>query len=111
MMSKTQTSYLPETREGSLRLVFDTRSPDESLKAACMRVSPLVNVRFATLYNWCKQATPTASVSPRKAQTVGELEAENRSLKKELRETKRANEILKAAATFFGAEIDRQSQR
>lgn len=110
-MSKTQTSYLPETREQSVAMVFDTRSPEESLKAACLRVAPLVNVKFATLYNWCKLATPTAGVSPRKAQTVGELESEVKALRKELRETKRANEILKAAATFFGAEIDRQSQR
>ncbi len=110
-MNKTQTSYLPEIREKAVAMVFDTRSPDESLKAACLRVAPLVNVKFATLYNWCKQATPMSTVSPRKAVTVGELEAENRSLKKELRETKRANEILKAAATFFGAEIDRQSPR
>lgn len=110
-MSKTQTSYLPEVREKSVAMVFDTRTPEESLKAACTRVAPLVNVKFATLYNWCKNTTPTTSVSVRKAQTVGELEAEVRSLRKELRETKRANEILKAAASFFGAEIDRQSQR
>ena len=110
-MTKMQTSYLPETREKSVQMVFDTRTPEESLKAACQRVSPLVNVRFATLYNWCKRATPVAAVGPRKAVTVGELEAEVKSLRKELSETKRANEILKAAASFFGAEIDRQSQR
>ena len=110
-MSKTQSSYLPEIREKAIAMVFDTRMPDESLKAVCVRVSPLVNVKFATLYNWCKQATPTLGVSPRKAQTVGELEAEVRALRRELRETKRANEILKAATAFFGAEIDRQSQR
>ncbi len=70
-----------------------------------------MNVRFARLYGWCKQATPTTEVSPRKAVTVSELEAEVRSLRKELRETKRANEILKAAASFFGVETCRQSQR
>ena len=34
--------------------------------------------------------------------------AEIRRLEQELRETKRANEILKIAASFFGAELDRQ---
>ena len=78
-----------------------------------------MNVRFATLYGatlysatLCecrKQATPTTEVSSRKAVTVSELEAEVRSLRKELRETKPANEILKAAASFFGVETCRQS--
>jgi len=109
-MSKTQTLYPAEVRERSVSMVFDTLGPDESLKAACYRVAPLVNVKAATLYGWCKQARSKTSVPARKAQTVGELEAEVKALRKELRETKRANEILKAATAFFGAEIDRQSQ-
>ena len=35
---------------------------------------------------------------------IKELERENRELR-------RANEILKAASAFFGAELDRQSRR
>lgn len=34
--------------------------------------------------------------------------AEIQRLEQELREMKRANEILKRAASFFGAELDRQ---
>jgi len=34
-----------------------------------------------------------------------------RELERENRELRRANEILKAAAHFFGAELDRQSPR
>ena len=34
-----------------------------------------------------------------------------RELERENRELRRANEILKAAAAFFGAELDRQSTR
>jgi transposase len=34
--------------------------------------------------------------------------AEVQRLEQELREMKRANEILKRAASFFGAELDRQ---
>ena len=47
----------------------------------------------------------------RKAQTVGDLEAEVKALRKTNRELVRVNEILKAATAFFGVEIDRQSQR
>jgi hypothetical protein len=32
-------------------------------------------------------------------------------LEQENRELRRANDILKAAASFFGAELDRQSKR
>lgn len=111
MNPKTQTRYSLEHRDDATRMVFEAREPDEPLKTVCFRLAPALNVKPLTLYGWCKKATPTTAVSARKAGTVGELEAEVRSLRKELRETKRANEILKAAATFFGAEIDRQSQR
>jgi transposase len=43
-------------------------------------------------------------VSTGEAARVRELEQENRELR-------RANEILKRAASFFGAELDRQSRR
>jgi hypothetical protein len=34
-----------------------------------------------------------------------------KDLEREVKELRRANEILKAAASFFGAELDRQHQR
>ncbi|RCS83727.1 IS3 family transposase, partial [Brevibacterium aurantiacum] len=46
-------------------------------------------------------ATPTESV---------DLEAENRRLRAELTEARRANEILKKASAFFAAELDRPSK-
>jgi transposase len=40
-----------------------------------------------------------------------EESAEVKRLKKEVAELRRANEILKAASTFFAAELDRPQQR
>jgi transposase len=37
--------------------------------------------------------------------------ARMRELEREVKELRRANEILKAAAHFFGAELDRQSPK
>ena len=113
MLSKTQTCYLPEVREKAVAVVFDTRTSGESLKSECQRVSPLVSVKFATFYNWCENSRLVTGVAARKAQTVGELEAEVRLLRRELRETKRANEILKAAATLLGrrSTANRRSSR
>ena len=34
-----------------------------------------------------------------------------KELEREVKELRRANDILKAAAAFFGAELDRQSPR
>lgn len=42
--------------------------------------------------------------------TTGEA-ARVRELEQEVRELRRANEILKRAASFFGAELDRQHRR
>jgi transposase len=67
-----------------------------------------------TLYNWVKAASPvTASGTSRAGQvgTVDELRAQVSALRKENRELSRANDILKAASAFFGAELDRQSKR
>ena len=110
-MTREQRSYDPEVRDAAIRMVVESRELGEPLKAVVTRVAPLVDVKFSTLYNWSKRATPVAEASPRAAVTVGAIESENRALKREVRELRRANEILKAAATFFGAEIDRQSQR
>jgi transposase len=42
---------------------------------------------------------------------TSEEQAELTRLRKENRELQRANDILKAAAVFFGAELDRRHQK
>jgi len=71
-------------------------------------------VKPVTLYNWVKAAAPAAPGGPARAGsqgTVDELRAQVTALRKENRELVRANDILKAASAFFGAELDRQSRR
>ena len=57
---------------------------------------------------WVKQADiddgVTPGVSSAEAQRMRELEQENRELR-------RANEVLKRAASFFGAELDRHYRK
>lgn len=102
--------FSPEFKEQSVRLVFAEIGPDESRKQACERLGPRVGVKAVTLYNWVKSATPTAAPA-RPAGSVEDLRAQNAVLKKENRELARANEILQAAASFFGAELDRHSKK
>jgi transposase len=58
--------------------------------------------------SWVRQAGVDAGVRPgmttRETERMRELEQENRELR-------RANEILRRAASFFGAELDRQQRR
>ena len=56
---------------------------------------------------WGKDADVADGTAGPDAQRVVELEVENRELASELRELRRANEILKRASAFFAAELDR----
>lgn len=61
-----------------------------------------------TLRNWVKQHAIDAGTRPG---TTTEESAQLKVLKKENAELKRANEILKAAASFFAVELDRPLSR
>ena len=102
--------YTDEFKDQAVRHVFESMGPDESRKEACRRVAPLLGVKEVTLYNWVKERTP--SVPPKVSEGSSEaLREEIKSLRKQVRELERANDILKAASAFFGAELDRQSKR
>lgn len=97
--------YPNELRERSVRLVFEAREQDPSLSinAAVKRVAPRVGVNPDTLRGWCKQAAVDAGQAP------GTTTSDNKRIKElehEVKELKRANEILLAASSFFARELD-----
>ncbi len=61
-----------------------------------------------TLRKWIRQAEVDHGARPG---TTTEESAELKRLKREVAELKRANEILRSAATIFAAELDRPTQR
>ena len=61
-----------------------------------------------TVRSWVRQAE--RDTGRRAGPTADEL-AELKRLKRENAELRRANDILKAAASFFGAEPDRRSKK
>ena len=79
------------------------RTPSLSLNAAVKRVGPRVGIVPDTLRGWIKQARIDSGQAPgmttNDAKTIKELRAE-------VRELKRANEILLAASSFFARELD-----
>ena len=73
-----------------------------------MAAQDTLNTHGRARMSFAKQADidegHTPGVTTSEAQQVKELEQENRELR-------RANEILKRAASFFGAELDRQHKK
>ena len=106
--------FTPEFKAQAVRFLFEEIGPNESRNAACERLGPKLNVKPATLYNWVKAAAPVGArraTGPVTPGSVEELRGQLAAVRKESRELVRANEILKAASAFFGAELDRQSRR
>jgi transposase len=97
--------YPNELRERAIRLVAEAREqePDLSLNAAVKRIGPRVGINCDTLRGWCKRADIDAGRAP----GTTTLDAQRiRQLEQEVRELKRANEILLAASSFFARELD-----
>jgi transposase-like protein len=88
-----------------MRLVHEAREEDPglSMHQAVQRISSRVGVNADTLRGWCKQADIDAGKRP--GTTTGDAQKIKR-LETEVRELKRANEILLAASSFFARELD-----
>ena len=88
--------YPQELRERAMRLVNEARveEPELSLNAAVKRVGARVGVNADTLRGWIKQSDIDAGKRPGTTTTDG---VKIRQLESEVRELKRANEILLAA--------------
>ena len=97
--------YPQELRERAVRLVLEARQQEEglSLNKVVHRIGPRVGVNPDTLRTWAKQAE--IDVGRRPGTTTSEA-AQVKDLEREVRELKRANEILLAASSFFARELD-----
>lgn len=97
--------YPQELRERAIRLVSEARreDPELSLNAAVVRIGQRVGVNADTLRGWCKQAEIDAGQRPGTTTTEA---TRIKALEAEVRELKRANEILLAASSFFARELD-----
>ena len=97
--------YPSELRERAQRLVAEAmvEDPGLSLNQAVLRIGPKIGVVPDTLRGWIKRSDIDAGrrpgVTTADAATVKEMQAE-------IRELKRANEILLAASSFFARELD-----
>ena len=101
--------YNEELRERAVRMVAEIRPDYGSQWAAICAVAGKLGVGAPeTVRTWVRRAEVEAGQRPG---MTTEQAADVARLKRENAELRRANEILKAAAIFFGAELDRPAKR
>jgi transposase len=97
--------YPQELRERAVRMVAEVRPSYDTEYAAIKAVAAKLGIGSAeSLRKWVRQAQIDAGARPG---VTSEESAELKRLRRENAELKRANDILKAAAGFFAAELDR----
>ena len=100
--------YPDEMRERAVRMVFEHQHEYPSQWKAIESIAKKLNVNHETLQIWVRRAETDAGARP--GLTTDER-AKMKDLEREVKELRRANEILKAAATFFARELDPQPPR
>ena len=101
-----KTRYPPEVRERAVRLVFEQESAHDSRWATVTSIAEKMGCSAEALRNWVKQAEADAGKGP--GLTSNERER-MKDLEREVRELRRANDILRKASAYFAqAELDRR---
>ena len=95
----------PEEKAAAVRMVRTPRAEIGTDRGTAQRVALQLGYGVESVRSWVRQADIDDGV---KKGVSSDSAAEIRRLEQENRELKRANEILKRAASFFGAELDRQ---
>ncbi len=98
--------YPEELRERAIRMAVDLRRDPATRTGALRRVGEQLGINPETLRNWVQPAEidegHRPGVTTEEAKRIAELE-------REVKELRRANEILKTASAFFAAaELDRR---
>jgi transposase len=99
----SQKRYPPELRERAVRMVLETIEQTGERHGVIARVADQLGIGREALRGWVRQAEIDQGQRPglptAERQRIAELE-------REVRELRRANQILKAAASFFARELD-----
>ena len=100
--------YSQEEKDAAVRMVRSLRAELGTTQGTVQRVANQLGYGVESVRIWVRQADidegHAPGVSTTEAARIKDLEQENRELR-------RANEILKRAASFFGAELDRQHKK
>ena len=98
--------YPEELRERAVRMAVDLRRDPATRTGALRRVGEQLGINPETLRNWVTQAEVDTGDRPG---TTSDEARRMVELEREVRELRRANEILRTASAFFAAaELDRR---
>jgi transposase len=100
--------YPPEVRERAIRMFVEHRHEYPSEWAAMTSVAGKLGMTPETLRSWVRRAEVDDGRRP--GLTTDERQR-MKDLEREVKELRRANEILKAASLFFATELDGQPKR
>ena len=106
MKSNKSNRFSPEVRERAVRMVQEHRGEYPSLWACIESIAPKIGCVAQTLHEWVKQHEIDTGL--RDGLNTDERER-IKALEREIKELRRANDILKLASAFFAqAELDRR---
>jgi len=98
--------FTPELRERAVRMVLEHRADHSSQWATIESIAPKIGCTPQTLLKWIQRTE--IDQGTRDGVTTAERERVI-ALEREVKELRRANEILKLASAFFAqAELDRR---
>jgi transposase len=98
-----QKKYPEELRERAVKMVLEVREREGKGRGEIARVGRQLDVHPEALRSWLKQAEIDGGQRPG---TTTEDKQKIMELEREVRELRRANEILKAASAYFARELD-----
>ena len=108
MTKKTSHRYSPEVQERAVRMVLEHGSDHASQWAAIASIASKIGCTGETLRKWVRQAERDRG---HRAGLTSDERERIRTLERENRELRQANEILRKASAYFAmAELDRRSK-
>ena len=98
--------YSPEVKERAVRMVFEHQGDHGSQWATIRSIAEKIGCSAETLRKWFQQAERDQGARPG---LTTEEQTRIKELEREVRELRRANDILRTASAFFAqAELDRR---